>query len=363
MSASCTRITGLRLRPASFPLDPPFQAAVGLIASTDLLLVELQTESGLTGIAYTFSFGARDIRMIDAAARALGEVVIGLDVLDTEKLWRRMWDSLLFVGRGGPALSAMGAIDIAAWDLKGKTAGLPVHRLLGGARSRIPAYGSGGSLGQSADRLAAEMAGYVEAGFSAVKLKLGPSMVDNADRLTRVRNAVGEDVPIYGDGNQQWTPKQAIRAAHSLEAFNLGWFEEPIASDDLDGLAEVRRALAVPVATGETNFGVSDFAHALKTGAADILMPNLQRVGGVTPWLRIAQAAALANVPIASHVFTEINASLMCAIPNAMTLEVVPWWPNPFEQQIAIADGHATPPDGPGFGLSFNEDRLRHFTQ
>lgn len=283
----------------------------------------------------------------------LGRCLQGEDPAGIQALWRRMWDSLVFLGQSGAGVSAMAALDIALWDAAGKASGLPLAALLGGARGDVPVYGSGGSLATELSDLVAEMEAHAAAGYPAVKMKIGrPALEEDLERVRAVRGAIGDGVRLILDANQRWTPKQAIREAARFEEYDIWWLEEPVPAADIAGCARVSAALPTAIATGETNFTTDEFRRLLAARAADILMPNLQRVGGITPWRQIAGAAALHGIPVASHVFPEVNAHLMAASPNGLTLEVIPWWPRLFAETLEIANGRARPPAGPGLGLT-----------
>jgi len=343
----------------SFPLDPPFRAAVRLIPTVDCVLCRVATGDGVIGAGYAFAFGIEEARALASMTGLLAERLIGSDALATEAVWAQLWSSLALLGQPGAGVTALSALDMALWDIKGRLLGQPLHRLLGSARPSIPTYGSGGSLGADTDTLVVEMAGYAAAGHTAVKLKLGRP--DDTDRVAAVRDALGPGVRIIVDATQALTPKQALAAARALEPFGIWWLEEPVPAPRVDWCAEVRRASPIPIATGETNFTTEDFRRILDVGAADILMPNLQRVGGITPWLRVASAAAIQGIPVASHVSAEINAHLLCAIPNGLVLEMVPWWPRLFSGVLEVRGGHAVPPERPGFGFDIDPDVIaRH---
>jgi L-alanine-DL-glutamate epimerase-like enolase superfamily enzyme len=350
------RIAGVDLRPLAFPLERPFRAAVRRIASTDVLLATLRADDGRVGHGYAFAFGAEDLAPILATARALAPLLEGGDALAPERHWQSMHRALALAGAGGPALAALAALDIALWDLAGQLCGQPLYRLLGGARERTPVYGSGGSLDLTAAELAAEAAGFAREGYGAYKFKAGHGLDEDTRRLHAVREATGGGVRLIVDGNQQWTAKQALRAARAFEAMGLWWLEEPVPAGDIAACAEVRAASPVEIATGETNFGVAEFSRLLAARAADIVMPNLQRVGGITGWRKVAALAEAAGVPIASHVYAEIGVHLMCGVPNGLVLEVLPWWPRLFREPLRIEGGEALAPETPGLGLTLDAD-------
>jgi L-alanine-DL-glutamate epimerase-like enolase superfamily enzyme len=345
----------------SFPLNPPFRAAIRVFPTVEIALARVRTASGAEGVGYAFAFDRDDAATLASLIANLGTQLVGSNALAPVANWRRLWQSLTFLGQSGAGSSAMAAIDIALWDILGKVAGLPLYRLLGAARESIPSYGSGGSLAQDTAALVAEMEGYVAAGHRAVKFKLGHGKSRDVERLAAVRSAVGNEVRIIVDGNQQWTGKEALAMADALAPYEPWWLEEPIAASNLTAYAELRAASRIPIATGETNFGAGEFDRMLALRAADIVMPNLQRVGGITPWRSIAAACDLRDVPIASHVYAEFNVHLLCSIPNALTLEMVPWWPRLFVETLAIDDGMVRPPQGPGLGLTLDTTQVeRH---
>ena len=355
MSAVIRSVDAVPLR---FPLDPPFRAAVRIIDSVEVVLLRMKDDAGNEGLGFAFAFGSSDARPILEVARTLGASRVGMPVMGIERHWLEMQQLLGLVGAGGPALAALSAIDMALWDLAGKIVDQPLWRLLGGVRERIRTYGSGGSLSLSTEELVRESASFIAAGHRAVKLKAGHGTGGDVERIRAVRDCVGSDVRIAVDGNQQWLPKEAIRWARALEAFDLWWLEEPVRAGDLAGHAEVRAAVSMDLATGETLFGVDDAVRCIRQRGADILMPNLQRVGGITGWRKVAAFAELSDVGIAGHVYPEVHAHLMCSAPNALALELWSGWPWIWTEPLAVREGHVTPPDGPGLGLTLDEARV-----
>lgn len=347
------RIEHIELTRLAFPLKRPFRAAIRLIDSVDILLVRVSA-GGLVGHGYGFAFGAADLAPVLATARGLAPVLQDQDAARIEQHWQAMHRALALAGAGGPALAALSAFDIALWDLLGKTAGLPLVELLGAARERIPVYGSGGSLQLGTQDLVEEALQFAATGYRAFKFKAGHGVDADAARLAALRQALGADFQLIVDGNQQWSVKEALRAAQAFAPHGVRWLEEPVAAHDIEGCAAVRASAPMDIATGETNFGVHDGARLLRQQATDILMPNLQRVGGITGWRKLAAMAELHGIPVASHVYAEIGVHLMCAVPNGLTLEVLPWWPKLFKESLAVHDGHATPPRGPGLGVTLD---------
>ena len=223
MSAKVPLIASIEAVPLRFPLEPPFRAAVRLIDSVDVVLLRVRGDDELEGIGMAFAFGAQDALPVLQVARALGETRIGQPCMAIEKHWQEMHKLLSLAGASGMALTALSAIDMALWDLAGKSVGLPLWRLLGGARETAPVYASAGSLTLGTDALARESADFVSQGHRALKIKAGHGIAGDLERIRAVRSAVGGAVTIAVDGNQQWTPKQAIRWAGAMEDCELHW--------------------------------------------------------------------------------------------------------------------------------------------
>jgi L-alanine-DL-glutamate epimerase-like enolase superfamily enzyme len=361
-AARGSRIERIELSILSFPLDPPFRAAVALISSVTFILAEVRTSCGACGIGYGFVFHPSDAKAIREIAASLGELLKGEPPADVERLWRRMWDRLVFLGRSGAGVSALAILDMAIWDLRGRLSGLPLWALLGRARERVPVYGSGGSLAASLSELVAEMEAHACAGYPAVKMKIGQARLeDDVERVRAVRRAVGAEMQIILDANQQWSTKLAIAAASHFADLGIWWLEEPVPAADVEGCAMVTRGVPFAIATGETNFTPAEFARLLDARAADILMPNLQRVGGITAWRKVAAAAELRGLAVASHVYPEIGVHLMAAAPNGLTLEIIPWWPRFCVETLKIVGGMAQPSDAPGIGITLDRDILSRY--
>lgn len=352
------RIASVEVVPLRFAIEPAFRAAVRTIDSIDPVLVRLRDADGVEGVGTAFAFGAGDALPIVAAARALGAARVGGDARAPESHARAMQQSLAIAGATGAALAALSAIEVALWDLAARRASVPLWRLLGGARDAVPAYGSGGSLALSTAGLVDEVGRFVAAGHRAVKVKAGHGIAGDRERLQALRDAFGPSLAIAVDGNQQWTPKAAIRWAHEMARFEPWWLEEPVRADDVAGHVEVRAAVSMDVATGESLHGTADPMRLVAARGADVLMPNLQRIGGIAAWRRVAAAAELAGLSVAAHVHPEVQVHLCCATPNAVALECWPGWPWLWQEPLAVRDGVARPPEAPGLGFTPDEARI-----
>jgi D-arabinonate dehydratase len=296
---------------------PPKQGAGGRTQ----LFVHIKTDEDLEGLG--IGQGSPGVRqVIDTDLR---HALIDQDPFNIEKLWADMFWRVRGYGRKGIAFCALSAVDIGLWDLKAKALGLPLYRLLGPYAESVPIYGSGGWTNFTVEELVAEMMGYVEQGIKRVKMKVGKdfgrSEREDTERVAAVREAVGDDVALYVDANGAYYPKQAIYMAKAFQQYQVGWFEEPTLADDIQGLAEIRRSIDIPVATGEQEYTKYGFRDLISGGGADIVQPDVARVGGVTEWMKIAHMAHGFNLPVAPHAAQLVHLHLACATPNLKVVE------------------------------------------
>jgi L-alanine-DL-glutamate epimerase-like enolase superfamily enzyme len=328
------------------------------------LFVHIKTDLGEEG----FGVGTPIAR--DVIERVLKPLLVGQDPLCIEKLWDDMFWRVRGYGRKGVAFCAISAVDIALWDLKAKLFGVPLYRLLGPYTDRVPIYGSGGWTSYSEAELVREQTGYVERGIPRVKMKVakdfGRSEREDIKRLAAVRKAVGDNVEIYVDANNGYYAKQAIGMARHLAEYDVKWFEEPVLADDISGLAAIARAIDIPVATGEHEYTRYGFKSLIAEGGADIVQPDVGRVGGVTEWMKVAHLASAFNLPIAPHAVQLVHLHLACCIPNLKVVEYLGTaeegdriWYTEFPEQ---RDGYWSPyPDRPGLGLELSPEAVRRY--
>jgi L-alanine-DL-glutamate epimerase-like enolase superfamily enzyme len=252
---------------------------------------------------------------------------------------------------------------MALWDLRGKLAGKSVARLLGLRRTRVPAYASGGLyLSRTVDELGVEAQSLVAQGFGAVKVRVGgASLDDDIARVQTVRDAVGPGVGLMIDANQGLSVDRALRLGRRLEGLNLVWFEEPVSVHDHDGAATIAAALDTPIASGETEYTRNGFRRLIAAKGADILMPDLMRVGGVSEFVKVAHLAECHGLPVSPHLFPEQSLQLLGALSNASYFEHVPWFSALFLERLEMVDGFAIVPDRPGFGFTFDRASVERF--
>jgi len=359
------KITRLRTQVVHLPIDPPIQSSImGALRTTDCVLTFLDTDDGLTGEGLVMTINNRRLGVIHEMIRNLEDLVIGLDPRLGGSLNARAWKELNFLGYEGVSIIGLAALDMAMWDLRGKAAGLNVAHLIGACRASVPTYASGGLwLGGSLDDLQQQARGFVDRGFRGMKTRVGPGDPEAmVARVRAVREAIGPDIALMVDANQQMTVKQAIRIGRMMEDLNLTWFEEPVICHDHQGEAQIAAALDTPIASGETVYTHRGILGMLEARSADVLMPDLQRMGGPSEFLKAGHLCEAFHIPCASHLFPEMSLSLLAALPGGYYLEHMPWFEPIYRDRIELdADGHAVVPDRPGWGFSFDPDAIRRF--
>ena len=347
------RITAVAVETYRIPIAWRADPVVAAVA-------RVRTDEGLEGLGPAIPFSALHVRSLAVAIEELGELLVGEDPRQPERIHRKLMPG--GAGYGGTDNIAVAALDIAVWDLAAQGAGLPLYRALGGYRNRVPVYASlrlGRDLSLAA--LTETAAALVAQGFTAVKMNIGGDAGIEADvvRVRAVREAIGEEVSLLADVNFRWTPGQAIRAGRALEELSLYWLEDPVPTHNLDGLAEVRGALDVPIAAGEALFGLAALRPLFEARAVDFPMPDLLRVGGITPFLKAAHLAEGFGLPLASHLSPEISAQVVAAVPNGHIVEYNGWAWELFSGCPTLEDGELVLSERPGHGLTLDPEVAR----
>ena len=356
------KIGRIVVHPLRLPLPRPLKTSIHDIRAVDTVLVELQGAGGAVGSGYCFAFGERRARALQSLVEDLATVYEGQDARATRTLFDQAWRSINFLGHTGVSVMALAALDTACWDLAAQAAGLPLWRFLGAADNRVPAYASSGLwLDRSIDELVAEARGFVAAGHRAVKMRLGRTADEDLARARALRAALGPDVKLLADVNQGWDETTAIRTGHALEEVGLFWLEEPLPYEDLEGSARVAAALVTPIASGETEYGWLGMKRYLDARAADILMPDLQRMGGVTGYLKAVNLCEAYHSPVSSHLFVESSGPVLATAPHGVILEHMDWWESLFDDRLAVVDGVVVLPDRPGIGLGLDRAALTRY--
>lgn len=339
------------------PVDAPYHAAGRLVDANWHVLARVTTRDGVEGVGYIVYPRPDLMTAIGHAARELGGALIGHSALEPAAAWERLARRADWAGPGGLLHCALAPLDIAMWDACGKTLGLPLFRVLGAHRDRVPTYASDGLwYSLSPADLAASAKRHVADGFPAVKLRLGrePSPERDAERVRAVREAVGPGVDIMVDINETWSPMQARRGGRVLQDAGIAWLEDPVHHLDFAALADLRRDLQIPIAAGEHLYELDAFRRLLDANAVDVLILDLARVGGVTPWRNVAALAAAQRVPVCGHVVPEIQVHLLASIPHAHLVEYVPRSAGILEAMPRIDGGALVAPTGPGLGVTLD---------
>ncbi len=321
------RITDVQSAVLSIPLQTPTAFATTLVTAREYVVVWVQTDEGLRGLGFTVGgrYAGEGHLIHTAIQHNLKHLILGENPFAVERLWERMFQTTLLMGRRGAVIRAISALDIALWDIIAKAAGQPLSQLLGGYRDEVPAYASGGYYreGKGLDGLGAEMRRYMDMGFTSVKMKIGRlDPHEDAERVRVAREVVGPGVRLAADANNAWSDAAtAIRAARMLEKYDIWWLEEPVMPDNIPASAEVAAALDIPIATGEIEATRWGFRDLLERHAADILQPDATVAGGITEWMKIAHMAACWDIPVAPHWMANLHVHLLAAVPNGLTVE------------------------------------------
>ena len=339
------------------PLAKPITTALHNMRSVGCVLLTLRTDDGVEGEAYAFTLNSARIKAFDEMITGLAELAIGRDPHDTEGFWHDVWREINPTGHKGVTIAALSTIDVACWDIVGRSTGLPLHKLFGACRSSVATYASSGLwLSQSIDEIVVEAQQFVDQGFRAMKLRIGsPRIAADVERVRVVREAIGADIELLVDANQGLTVKHAIRLARQLEPYELTWFEEPVATHDRVGCAEVRVATDIPIATGETEYTRYGMKDLLDARSVDVLMPDLQRIGGYSEFRKAAALAAAFDTPVSTHIFTEQSLAIAGSTHNCISVEHMDWFAPLFNEEMELRDGELVIPDRPGTGFTFRK--------
>ena len=329
--------------------------AIQSFVSQETPIVRITDADGVVGTGYSYTIGTGGHSVMALLERTLAPAIIGRDAYDIEAIWR----DLLFLTHattvGAITAIAMAAIDTALWDLKCRKLGLPLHKLAGGAQKQIPLYTTeGGWLHLEQSALVEDALRAKENGFGGCKLKVGRPIHEDVKRIAAVREAVGPGFEIFTDANQAFAVDEAIRRARAYEPLDIGWLEEPLPADDISGHIRLGQHTSLPIAVGESLYSVSHFREYLQHHAASIIQVDVGRIGGITPWLKVAHMAECFNVAVSPHFLMELHVSLCAAVPNARWVEYIPQLDELTSERMTIANGKACPSDAPGLGIAWD---------
>ena len=362
MSDSRLLLRRIVARPVMVPMKLPLHTASGAVEQAALVLVDLETTAGVTGRAYLLAYSRANLAPIVALLEAMGEMLAGDPVAPVD-LERKLRAKYTLLGVHNIVLFAMSGIDMAAWDALGQSLGQPLSTLLGGTPRAVRAYNSKGLGIQPLPKLVKQARALLDEGFDALKLRLGRANArEDLAALRAVKKAIGDQVTLMVDFNQGLTVAEAIRRGHQIDAEGgVLWIEEPVRADDFAGCARVAHEIRTPIQIGENFMGPEQMVHALAAGACDYVMPDLQRIGGVTGWLRAAALAHSAGIEMSSHLFAEVSAQLFPVTPTAHWLEYVDWADPVLQAPLRVEKGLAQPPLAAGTGLRWDEKAVKRY--
>jgi L-alanine-DL-glutamate epimerase-like enolase superfamily enzyme len=333
--------------------------AIQSFVSQETPIVRITDEDGVGGTGYSYTIGTGGHSVMALLQRTLAPAIIGRDAYDIESIWR----DLLFLTHattvGAITAIAMAAIDTALWDLKCRKLGLPLHKLAGGAQKEIPLYTTeGGWLHLEQAALVEDALRAKADGFGGCKLKVGRPIHEDVKRIAAVREAVGPGFEIFTDANQAFSVDEAIRRARAYEPLDIGWLEEPLPADDISGHIRLSQHTSLPIAVGESLYSISHFREYLQHHAASVIQVDVGRIGGITPWLKVAHMAEAFNVAVCPHFLMELHVSLCAAVPNARWVEYIPQLDDLTTERMNITNGKARPSDVPGLGIAWDFDAI-----
>jgi mandelate racemase len=356
------RISNIRVRAVAAPMKRPLVTSIATVNVAALLLLDLETDAGIVGRSYLFAVGKHNLAPLARLVEAMAEMVKG-DAVAPCELERKLRAKYALLGVHNIVLLAISGIDMAAWDALGQALGQPLVLLLGGAPRPIPAYNSKGLGLLPLKDLAGEATELLEEGFRAVKLRVGRATAkEDLEALRLVKKAIGPEVTLMVDFNQGLSVAEALARGRMIDdEGGVLWIEEPVRADDFAGTARVRDEVKTPIQIGENFMGPEQMAQALAAGACDYVMPDAERIGGVTGWMRAAALAQAAGIEMSSHLFPEISAHLLAVTPTAHWLEYVDWADAILEEPLRVMDGYVHVPERPGVGIGWNEEAVRRF--
>ena len=330
--------------------------AIQSFVAQETPIVRITCADGAQGTGYSYTIGTGGSSVTALIRDHLAPRLIGLDASEIELLWKELFFHTHATAVGAITSLALAAIDTALWDLKCRRAGLPLWKCAGGAQPRVPIYTTeGGWLHHPREQLVDEAQAARAQGFQGAKIKVGrPSIAEDVARLAAVRETVGDAFEIMVDANQAFTVAEARRRAHAFAPLNLAWLEEPLPAEDVGGHVELAAVATMPIAVGESLYHLSNFRDYLERGACSIVQVDCARIGGITPWLKVAHLAEAFNVAVCPHFLMELHVSLTAAVPNGAWVEFIPQLDAITTSRMTIESGYAVPPSSPGLGIDWD---------
>lgn len=348
-------VTAITVRAVSVPLSTPLRTASGTMAVAPVLLMDVRTSDGGEGHGYIFTYTPTVLAAARRLADDVGALAIG-EPLAPREIMGALRARFRLIGTPGLLDMVLAGLDMAMWDAWARFLGQPLVRVLGGrTTTAVKAYASYGMDG--VEQAASNVGAAIDAGFEAVKIKIGyPTLAEDVAAVRAARRAGGDRVRLMVDYNQALSVPEAIRRCRALEQEDLAWIEEPVAFDDNRGHAHIASEISTPIQLGENLFGARQVARSIRDQASDFMMPDLMKVGGVTGWIDAAAICAAAAMPVSNHFFQEISVHLLAVTPTADYLEYFPMVDPLLREPLRIEAGVARPPDRPGNGIEWREE-------
>lgn len=359
-----TTITSATAFLVDIPVETVRTDAVQAFAKQETIFVRLETSDGYTGVGYTYTIGTGGTAVLAMLRDPLLHRLVGMDSSRIDAVWEEVYYSTRATTTGAITSLAVAAIDTALWDIASRRYKTPLWKLLGGHKQTVPLYDTeGGWLHLSQDDLVRGAVNSAEKGLVGVKLKIGkPSVAEDLQRLQAVRDAVGPGMNIMVDANQFMTLAEAKRRARVFEPLDLFWLEEPMPADNISDHRRLAESTSIPIAVGESMYSMAQFQQYISGGAASIVQVDVSRIGGITPWLKVAHMAETANVKVCPHFLMELHVSLVAAIPNGLYVEHIPQLTQVVNSTIKIVEGFAHVPDTLGLGIDWDLGALERMT-
>lgn len=333
--------------------------AIQSFVSQETPIVRITDADGVTGTGYSYTIGTGGYSVMALLERTLVPALLGREAYEIERIWRDLLFMTHATSVGAITSIALAAIDTALWDLKGRKLGLPLHLLAGGAQREIPLYTTeGGWLHLEAAALVEDALRAKADGFGGCKIKVGRPIHEDVARISAVRDAVGPGFEIFTDANQVFNVDEAIRRARAYEPLDIGWFEEPLTADDIEGHRRLVEHTSLPIAVGESIYSHLHFREYLERHACSIVQVDAGRVGGITPWLKVAHMAEAFNIAICPHFLMELHVSLCAAVPSARWVEYIPQLDDLTAERMIIRNGMAVPSSAPGLGIAWDFEAI-----
>lgn len=371
------KIVDLKTTMLYSPFKESISDAARQIKGRDVLLIEIFTDEGITGLGFLTGLGVAhgsEMQVINVIVeKSLKPMLVGEDPTNIERLWHKMYNGTTRFGRKGAAVRAISGVDIALWDLLGKKSNLPVYKLLGGYNDKVKIYASGGFYKEKNDleNLVDEMKSYVSQGFKALKMKVGRDLVGDIKRVRAVRKAIGDDIDLLIDANEAWDFNTALKFIKGIEEYNIYWLEEPVAPDDIEGYINLTSKSSIPIAAGENEYTRFGFKDLILNKAVTVVQPDVTRVGGITEWIKVAALASAWSMPCVTHAVQEVHLSLVAAVSNAPMMEYFTHdqYLQTFLSELFIEplslhnfkDGFVDAPLEPGLGLQLDIDLVKKY--